>query len=911
MTRAVILSLALAVLGVACSPRREPPAGASSSPVEAARPAPGADAAAPVTPALAVREGGALVRSPDGAALYLADEDHAVLRRLPLPIDEATPPLAFPLPGRPAQALGIDDRVLVTIRDPGLLLVLRHRGGELHEEARVALPADAWGLAVTADGARALVSSAWTRRVSLVDLAARRVRWSVEVEREPRGIAVRGDGSAAWVTHLVGTELTMIEDLDAAHPTVRRLALPADPLRAPAGQQDRVGASLGYAAVLSADEGRLFVARHALGGLGWAAWSGTATVDVLATAAGEPLAPVRTGPGFATARPDFVAELRDRAGDLPEIDPAPFTQPRALVLRRHAATLLVASEGQDTLTELSALAVAPALAPLRVYALAGPERRHELYREQDTRWSGASHGARFPVSACGAPTGVALSEDEDTAYVYCRSTDSLAVVPLDAHRVGPAPRPYRREETYVVARLAESPLAGPAAAGRRSFYDAGDPVVSGGLGCAGCHPDGRDDGFVWREIHPDEVPANVRAAVTTAAATKPPATPPFFVATGLSLAAQRHDAAGALGRARQTPMLAGRVDAAGPYGWRAESPTLVARIRAGFALHRWAPAVTAIYDPVTQKTRAEPLAAFLREGLVPPPARGLPLTPDEERGRDIFQAETTGCARCHDPQKGYTNRAAVGLPLRRAPVGFDPDPAPAFKVPSLFYVGATPPYFHDGGAATLEELVEKNLDHMGMTTHLSAAERLSLTAFLRTLEPALTPRAVRPDEPAPWKPARTRALPPDQRGAPPALKLEAADDQLPSLTAEPWPETPSPEPGKPDWAAAPVGRLSRSYVGCSARRVREWVQITCERGNHLLLLGGARTGLTLSANPELDVKATVVFPVRRGDRRVVRLGSWWKWMTALAVLSEQWLPGDAQPVLAFDGIYSPGIAVLP
>ena len=37
------------------------------------------------------------------------------------------------------------------------------------------------------------------------------------------------------------------------------------------------------------------------------------------------------------------------------------------------------------------------------------------------------------------------------------------------------------------------------ALGRRLFYDAEEPVVSGGLACAGCHPDGRDDGHVWHE----------------------------------------------------------------------------------------------------------------------------------------------------------------------------------------------------------------------------------------------------------------------------------------------------------------------------------------------------------------------------------------------------------------------------
>src|SRR6185369_1472598 len=116
----------------------------------------------------------------------------------------------------------------------------------------------------------------------------------------------------------------------------------------------------------------------------------------------------------------------------------------------------------------------------------------------------------------------------------------------------------------------------PAATGRRLFYDAVDPVVSGGLGCAGCHPDGRDDGFVWRETPFCEAG---RSPICGGL--------PFFVAHEAQLSAGFMEPVHVRGRARQTPMLAGRVDAQGPYGWRADGPTLAARIRTGFSLHRW------------------------------------------------------------------------------------------------------------------------------------------------------------------------------------------------------------------------------------------------------------------------------------------------------------------------------------
>src|SRR5262249_35332140 len=135
------------------------------------------------------------------------------------------------------------------------------------------------------------------------------------------------------------------------------------------------------------------------------------------------------------------------------------------------------------------------------------------------------------------------------------------------------------------------------ALGKRLFYDATEGVVSGGLACAACHPEGRDDGFVWHEIQ------------------GPSAKPIFVASPGFMDRPFEKDKEPPLGHPRQTPMLAGRVKAVGPYGWHAESATLVDRIKGGFGLHRWWSSET---DKKSLRIRAEPIAAFLREGLVPP-----------------------------------------------------------------------------------------------------------------------------------------------------------------------------------------------------------------------------------------------------------------------------------------------------
>lgn len=713
MRHAWIGVLLAVTAAVACDdmPHAAPPSEAPATP-------PASDTAeegAPEQPALRapVREGGALVRSARGDVLYLADEDHGVVRVIPLPADVQRPPREVAVPGQPAQVLALGDRVLVTIRSAnaplpgtpegekgvqpqpypgaqptvpaatgaGLLLVMRPDPEQiLVEVGRVELPQDAWGVAVSPDESLALVTSAWTHRVSAVDLRTTTRLWSVDVPREPRAVVVRQDGAAAYVTHLTGSALTRIDDL-RGEPRVSSVELPASPLRAPYGKKN--GASLSYSATLSPDGKRLFVARHALGAEGPQAWFGAATVDVLRTATDTPLAPPRsTAAPLAVTEARMMLEDRFSGARAPRRSASPFTQPRAMAYRARTGTLLVVGEGDGTLVELDARAPDPTL---------HVRGAHSLVQKKEER---------IPVpSVCGAPTGIALSEDEDTAYIFCRSTYDLLIWSF----AWEGPRPTMH--------LADDMLPADAALGRRIFLDATDDLTSGGLACAGCHPEGRDDGHVWHETH--AVTFDQRATFVSGPENTPE-TPEGYE-----------------GFARQTPMLAGRVFAEGPYGWHAESPTLASRLKGGFDLHRWSTAWTP-HESGDIQARAMALRAFLRRGLVPPPRPARSLTASEERGKAIFESGRTGCATCHDPGMGYSDREAYELYSSLPPrPGFAEDPEKKYKTPSLFYVGGTAPYLHDGRFSTLRALLDAN--GMGHTSHLRREDKDDLIAYLETL----------------------------------------------------------------------------------------------------------------------------------------------------------------------------------
>ena len=711
MRRLVLPFCALALLA-ACGNGATPSSHDAAPPVSAATtalPAQSATAAPKAPPPALRHEGGALARGVGEEALYVADEDHGVVRRLPLPLDpagQANGAQAVAMPGAPAQVLPLAERVLVTVRDPGLLVILKRDADKgLVETARVALPADAWGVAITPDEDTAIVSSAWTHKLSAVDLATAAVSWTIDLPREPRAVVVRPDGASAYVTHLVGAAITRVDDLAGKH-AAHAVELPPAPARTPSGKT--IDASLAWSAVLDEGGARLFVPRHALGAMGQGSWYGATTVDVLATANDAPALAKRTAGALMNRHP-LIVKMID-AGlatnlDVSGEDVSPIVQPRAVVLRRSTHTLLVAGEGDDRVAELDARAVAPMMQPLAVYKV------------------GQGYDVRLPVaSSCGAPTGLALSADEARLYVFCRSTYDVAEVTLGDVRQGapamgtkgPGSTPSTPAKVVAV-HLADDALSKEEALGRRFFYNATDPFVSGGLGCAGCHPEGRDDGHVWHESKVTSQNESERV---------------IFIGEP-ELAPNEKD--GKSGYAMQTPMLAGRVGAAGPYGWHAQNADLVARLKEGFGLHRWG----SIYPKGEgeQRARIQYLRAFIQgKGMVNPPQPPRELTAEEKHGQEIFASERAKCSRCHVPATGYTDRIAYPFsPKAAPPPGFEEDPVTQFRTPSLRFVGGTPPYFHDGRYATLEDVVEHDQDRMGKTTHLSADERAALIAFLRTL----------------------------------------------------------------------------------------------------------------------------------------------------------------------------------
>jgi mono/diheme cytochrome c family protein len=352
-------------------------------------------------------------------------------------------------------------------------------------------------------------------------------------------------------------------------------------------------------------------------------------------------------------------------------------------------------------------------------------------------------------------------------------------------------------------------------------------------------------------------------------------------------------------------MLVSRVAARGPYGWHGEAITLEQRIMFGFERHGWGGRWLDLGRAVP---RANALAAFLRQGLVAPPRQDRELTDEEQRGHEVFMSSETRCATCHFPATDYTDRSVVKLgkqaPAESALFATEPNRI-QFKTPSLLFVGRTAPYFHDGSASTLEELVEQNHDRMGRTNDLSPEDRRALVAYLKTIgiisgEPGSVVAAAPLVQPAAAAPVSFVATPVAE-----AIQNPLKDTS--SLAIDPPLPEPSAQPVKAEWETAALVELPHQPDTCRIQRVREWVRIRCKLRAEdqplaqVTFISGQREGVELS---EKNGEGEVVLPVRRGDRRLFELDALvFAWKSAVVygaaiVISEAWLPGEAAPALA-------------
>jgi cytochrome c peroxidase len=403
---------------------------------------------------------------------------------------------------------------------------------------------------------------------------------------------------------------------------------------------------------------------------------------------------------------------------------------------------------------------------------------------------GRSAAWRFEVPRGSGSKGVAVSADGKRLYVHASFKHQLLVTEL------PTPERFNVPKFATLA-LGEEKWPAAAVHGRELFYSARDSRVSaaGQFACGSCHPEGREDGMVWRL---DKGP-------------------------------------------RQTPVLAGRLVGTAPFNWLGTRGTLQDNMK---------DTMGRLGGSGLPKKDLADLEVFITRYLDPGPSHAPEaMGALAARGKQLFESADVGCAHCHAgtqftdgknhdvgtttheevarmlserglPQEeqptnavarffanaatatGTTQllralggrpletRTPIGVlavsafaamammpqlgtvapirttarPLQIAQIGFQrpprrffgkPRPRSAFELlaqreakakkddplrlayntPSLVGVAGTGPYFHDGSARTLRDVLTTGNpgDRMGRTSQLSPADVDALVAYLDTL----------------------------------------------------------------------------------------------------------------------------------------------------------------------------------
>jgi YVTN family beta-propeller protein len=300
------------------------------------------------------------------------------------------------------------------------------------------------------------------------------------------------------------------------------------------------------------------------------------------------------------------------------------------------------------------------------------------------------------------PEGIVIAGDDSVAYIDQRNTGDVAVVRLDRTRSS-----LVLAVEGVIPRLTTDPMPARLRLGQRLFYSANSdeyPITRNHwVACASCHVEGRSDAVTWLfEQGPRDTPSNAGGMLDTG----------FLFRTADRTRVQDY--------------------------WQTVNIEQGGR-----------------FDPVAQAALLDPLAAYVNLGIPAP----MPPTTDPTlvaRGRALFEDAIVGCAGCHGGPR-FTDSGAgnPGLDLAGAvalhdvgtcatgDAGFPdlahtdrdghPRDACLFDTPSLTGIASSPPYLHDGRAATLLDVLELTRGTMGHIEALTPDDLAALVEYLRSL----------------------------------------------------------------------------------------------------------------------------------------------------------------------------------
>jgi DNA-binding beta-propeller fold protein YncE len=351
-----------------------------------------------------------------------------------------------------------DGRVVVTLVDAGRIAVLEPgENGTMAKLCEREAPDEPWGIALSPDDSKLVVTSAWAATLTTFDTTAFAAHSVVALPRDPRSVLV-DDADVAFVAHLVGAQMSAVK-LENESPLAIDLSLQkSTPLARRENMTVHRTGSQGFA-----------IARATLSS--GKAKSERIFAPMVSVDPGDPerRSAIYYGPpfdGVPKETPTVIvvdpAEKQSLSKYVLGTSQKQFRRecvlPRAAVVR--GETLLVTCFGIDAVLELDALGADPFRAEKR----------------------------RFGVPP--GPEGIAVDAPGKRAIVFSQLGGALSVIALEE---GKAMLPE-----IIALDYRPDPALAAVAHGRQMFYRTDDPrITDDGLACSSCHIDGRDDGITW------------------------------------------------------------------------------------------------------------------------------------------------------------------------------------------------------------------------------------------------------------------------------------------------------------------------------------------------------------------------------------------------------------------------------
>lgn len=631
------------------------------------------------------------VSSQDQRFVYVVNADHGALSR----VDRLNGSQDMIDVGvEPSRVAVAGDRVLVSLRGERGLALFRETGQTLELVKKVTVGAEPMGLVVTEDGNKFYIASSQSGVVEERDPATLAVLRTWHVADEPRWLALHPTGNTLFVAAAMNGRIQAIDLLGEQE--IVQIGLPR--IQGIEGN-DRHARITGDIAV-DADGQRLMIPTfyvdsdrpvpnnpHGDGGddirePDCEGGCGDSGDDYGSTVNPRFVPALVSVPLTATGRPESSdAQVAELSGT-PRVSNDDFFAP---TLKGFPTGVTASPDG-----DLALVSMESANAVLAVPLSTFPSNRCVFGTPRTTRDQDGNvtmdledfvrERPRFLTIHVGeGPQSVAFNEAGE-AVVHTRFDNGLSTIDVDrvlknlTESGGMAPNSSRRLVPATV-RLASQALPDDQDRGRRLFFTAVDATVSApgsGVSCSACHFDGRNDGLTW----------------------------------------QFDD-----GRGRSTPSLAGDVSRTEPISWFDNVPTVADEIRAtsqnrmgGTEIRE--DAISAIAAFVNGTREVDTVNRGQESELI-----GL--------GRELFFDANTGCADCHwsDEHPGVYTDNEIHQVFGNA-----------VRTRSLNGIAASAPYFHDGSAKTLYEVLDRSQDgSMGFTGDLSDHERDALVAFLKSL----------------------------------------------------------------------------------------------------------------------------------------------------------------------------------